>query len=147
MPTPENEPEKPEPVIKPVFSVAELINPLRHANWKIMVAVWAVMIAVLLLAYHFKWEPRVVGGGVLLVALYSNALAWLASIVGLIPFIGPLLVQVLALPVIWFLNATGTIISYIAVRHGYSRDILSYRIVTIALLGGIVIGFILGKLI
>ena len=34
-----------------------------------------------------------------------------------------------------------------AVRRGYSRDMLTYRGLTMALIAGIVIGFILGKLI
>ena len=147
-PSPEsNEHEEPEPITKPAFSVSELLSPLRRANWKIMVPVWAVIAGILFLGYHFHWEPRIVGGGVLLLALYSNALVWLASMVGLLPIVGPLLVKILALPVIWFLNATGSMISYVAVRRGYSRDVLTYRGLTMALIAGIVIGFILGKLI
>jgi hypothetical protein len=37
-------------------------------------------------------------------------------------------------------------VSYIAIKRGYSKDVISYRSVTIALLVGIVIGFVIGHL-
>ena len=45
---------------------------------------------------------------------------------------------------IWLLNAVGYLVSYIAIKRGYSKDVISYRGVTIALLVGIVIGYVLG---
>jgi tetrahydromethanopterin S-methyltransferase subunit F len=37
-------------------------------------------------------------------------------------------------------------VSYIAIRRGYSKDVLTYRGLTVAVIIGIVIGFVLGKL-
>jgi hypothetical protein len=36
---------------------------------------------------------------------------------------------------------------HIAIKRGYSKDVLNYRVITVALLIGITIGYILGKLI
>jgi hypothetical protein len=41
----------------------------------------------------------------------------------------------------------GYLVALVAIKRGYSKDVLSYRGVTIALIIGIVIGFIIGRLI
>jgi hypothetical protein len=65
----------------------------------------------------------------------------------MVPIVGPLLVKVLSLSIIWLLNAIGYLVSYIAIKRGYSKDVISYRGVTIALITGIVIGFVLANLV
>lgn len=67
--------------------------------------------------------------------------------ISLVPVIGPVIVKVLSIGFIWLLNAVGYLVSYIAIRRGYSRDVLTYRGLTVAVIIGIVIGFVLGKLI
>ena len=81
-----------------------------------------------------------------MLAALSHALAWLVGIIALVPIIGPLLVKVLSLSIIWLLNAIGYLVSYVAIKRGYSKDVLTYRAITIALISGIVIGFVLGNL-
>ena len=88
-----------------------------------------------------------IAGSVLIVGLLSNAFAWLAGLVMLVPIIGPLIVKVLSIGFIWLLNAIGYLVAYIAIRRGYSKDVLTYRGLTVALIVGIVIGYVLGKLI
>jgi hypothetical protein len=68
------------------------------------------------------------------------------GIITLLPFIGPLLVKVLSLSIIWLLNAIGYLVAYVAIKRGYSKDVLTYRAITIALITGIVIGFLMGSL-
>ena len=67
--------------------------------------------------------------------------------VGLVPVVGPLVVHVLALPFIWILNGLGYIVSLIAIKRGYTKDIIATRAMTIMLLIGITVGYILGKLV
>jgi hypothetical protein len=67
-------------------------------------------------------------------------------VIALVPIIGPLIVKVLSIGFIWILNAVGYLVSLVAIKRGYSRDVLTYRGVTIAMIIGIVIGFIIGKL-
>lgn len=63
------------------------------------------------------------------------------------PLIGPIIVKVLSFGFIWLLNAVGYLMSYIAIRRGYLRDVLTYRGLTMALLVGIVIGYIIAQFI
>jgi hypothetical protein len=49
--------------------------------------------------------------------------------------------------VIWLLNSIGYLVSMTAIKRGYSKDVLTYRGLTMALITGIVLGYIIGKLI
>jgi len=116
-------------------------------SWKIMVIMWLVMVGFAWMALEHHVDKSVVAGSVLVVGLVSNAFAWLLGVIALVPVIGPLIVKVLSIGFIWLLNAIGYLVSLVAIKRGYSRDVLTYRGVTIAMIIGIVIGYILGKLV
>ena len=92
-------------------------------------------------------DKSVIAGSLVAVGLVSNAFAWLLGIITLVPIIGPLIVKVLSIGFIWLLNAVGYLVSFIAIKRGYSKDVLTYRGLTMAVIIGIVIGFIIGKLV
>jgi len=92
-------------------------------------------------------DAKAIAGGAIVFGILSSAFTWILGTLALFPILGPLLVKVLALPVIWLLNALGYLVSFVAIRRGYSQDVLTYRSLTIALLIGIVIGYVIGKLI
>jgi len=118
----------------------------RWKDWRVMLPVLLFIIALIYLGVHYHINYEVIAGGTVVIGLISGVFAWLVGVVGLIPIIGPLIVKVLSLSVIWLLNALGYIVSYIAIRRGYSQDVLTYRGLTIALIIGIVIGFVLGSM-
>ena len=114
-------------------------------NAKVMLPLWVVIGVLVTLGIHYEVNARVIAGGVLLVGVLSNAFAWLAGLVMLVPVIGPLIVKVLSIGFIWLLNAVGYLVAFVAIRRGYSKDVLTYRGLTIALIVGIVIGYILAQ--
>ena len=116
-------------------------------NWKVMLPVWLAMIGLTWWAIEQRVDASVIAGSVVVVGLISNAFAWLLGLIALVPVIGPLIVKVLSVGFLWLLNAVGTLVSFIAIKRGYSKDVLTYRGLTVAVIIGIVIGFILGKLI
>jgi hypothetical protein len=115
-------------------------------NWKMMLPLWIGIGGLVWLGLHFNVDRSVIAGSVLAVGLLSNAFAWLLGMISLVPIIGPIIVKVLSIGFIWLLNAVGYLVSYIAIRRGYSRDVLTYRGLTVSVIIGIVIGFVLGKL-
>ena len=130
----------------PEFNTEDLITPPRRLlDWRYMVPIWLGLIAIVVISYYSDWDVRVAGGGVLIVAILSNAITWLAAVIGMVPIVGPVVVKVLALPFIWLLNAVGYVISLVAIRRGFSKDVLTYRGLTIALIVGVVIGYVVGK--
>lgn len=116
-------------------------------NWKVMLPVWLAIVGLTWWAIEQHVDASVIAGSVVVVGLISNAFAWLLGLIALVPVIGPLIVKVLSAGFIWLLNAVGALVSFIAIKRGYSKDVLTYRGLTVAVIIGVVIGFILGKLI
>ncbi len=116
-------------------------------NWKVMVPLWLAIAALVWLGLRYHVDGRVIAGGVFVVGMLSNAFAWLLGIIAVVPLVGPLIVKVLSIGFIWLLNAVGYLVSFIAIRRGYSKDVLTYRGLTVAVIIGIVIGYVMGKLI
>ena len=88
-----------------IFDQDALIETPKRGAWKIMLPLSLVLLAVIFAAWHLGWHAKAVTAGVLLFAGFSHLLAWLLGIITLLPFIGPLLVKVLSLSIIWLLNA------------------------------------------
>jgi hypothetical protein len=130
-----------------IFNSAEITQPAKSGTWKWMLPLSVVLAISVFAAWHFNWHAKAVTTGVVIFATISHVFAWIVAMVGLIPIIGPLIVKVLSIGVIWLLNAIGYLVSYVAIKRGYSKDVLTYRAVTVALIVGIVIGYILCNLI
>ena len=116
-------------------------------DWKVMVLLWIVMLGLTWWAIEEHVNVSVIAGSVVVFGLITNAFAWLLGIIAMVPLIGPLIVKVLSIGFIWLLNAVGYLVSFIAIKRGYSKDVLTYRGLTVAVIIGIVVGFVLGKLI
>ena len=117
-----------------------------HAFWK-TILVWIIIILFIVVALHFNIDRTIIGAAVVVFGLITQAFVGLIGIISLIPFIGPIIAKILALPIFWLINALGYFVSVIAIKRGYSKDVINYRVLTIVLLVGIVIGFILAKII
>jgi hypothetical protein len=135
------------PEIPKVFSDEAITPPSIRGAWKIMLPLGILLAGVTIVAWHYGWHAKAVTTGVLIFAGLSHVFAWLLSIITLVPIIGPILVKVLSLSIIWLLNAVGYLVSFVAIKRGYSKDVLTYRGVTIALITGIVIGYVIGSLV
>lgn len=116
-------------------------------KYEFAIIAWVTMGVLVLIGLYVGIDKHVIGGVVILVGLIGQAFAALVVWIGFIPFIGPIAAKVLALPFIWLINGIGYLASIIAIKRGYSKDVLNYRVITVALLIGITIGYILGKII
>ena len=94
-----------------------------------------------------KLDIRAITIITLLLGYITNVFIGLSTLFGLIPFIGPIIVKVFTIPFFWLLNGMGYFTSAYAIKKGYGRDIVGHRLITITLLTGIVLGYILGHLI
>lgn len=140
--------QKPPPQKTPeVFTLAEVAPSPSPRSWKRMLPVWIVLVGLVWLGLHYDFDARLVAGVAIVFGLVSSAFGWLLGLIGLLPVVGPLALKVLALPIIWLLNAIGYLVSFVAIRRGYSQDVLTYRGLTVALLIGIVLGFVIGRLV
>jgi hypothetical protein len=99
------------------------------------------------LMLKLEWDVRAIAIITLVVGYITNVFAGLSILTASIPIIGPIVVKLFAIPFFWMLNLTGYFTSLIAIKKGYGKTIMSHRIITITLLTGILIGYILGYLI
>jgi hypothetical protein len=127
------------------ISEKSLFGKFNWKDWRHMLPVFLLLAVLIYLGYHYQVDHKVIVGGTVVIGLLSGAFAWLVGIIGLVPIIGPIIVKVLSIGFIWLLNAVGYVISYIAIKRGYSKDVLTYRGLTIALLVGIVLGYIMAQ--
>jgi hypothetical protein len=134
--------KKPEKIFNPEIKVHQV----KRGRWKIMLPVLVILIIILLLSNYYHWDAKVTAAGALLFSLGSGLVAWLLSLIAIVPIVGPIIVKVVTMSFIWLLNAVGYCVAYIAIRRGYSKDVLTYRAITIALLIGIVIGYVVAQL-
>jgi hypothetical protein len=111
------------------------------------ITTWTIIILAVALGLYLKIDKEIIAVSVVVFGIIANAFAGLAGFIALIPFIGPLIIKVLSLPIFWLLNALGYYVSVIAIKKGYGRDVVSYRMITVFFLLGFAVGFIIAKLI
>lgn len=119
----------------------------RWQDWKVMLPVTILTVGFLYWGLQHQWDVKMLAGVALLVGFVSGAFVWIVGLIGLLPVIGPIIVKVLSFGFIWLLNALGYLVSFIAIRRGYSKDVLTYRGLTVALMLGIVIGYVIAQFI
>ncbi len=109
--------------------------------------IWTLLIIFVAIAFAVGLDNKAIAFFTIIFGLISQAFIGLINLIALIPVIGPLVAKVLALPVYWILNALGYFVSLIAIKKGYSKDVINYRVLTIVFLVGLAVGFVIGKLI
>ena len=92
-------------------------------------------------------DKKVVVFGTVLIGVFTQAFAGLAALVGALPLIGPFIVKVFALPIIWIIHASGSLVGAVAIKKGYSKEMVKSRVLTLALFIGILIGYIIGHIV
>ncbi len=114
--------------------------------WKVII-IWIAILIFIELGLHFGLDKKIIAVLAVVFGILSNAFAGLMAIIALVPIIGPLIVRVLSLPVFWLLNAIGYYVSVVAIKKGYSKNIINYRVITIIFLVGFTFGYLIAKLI
>lgn len=111
------------------------------------VLIWIGIAIFAVVGLSLGLDKKAIAFLVFIFGLISQAFIGIIGLIGLVPVIGPILAKVLALPFFWILNAIGYFLSIVAIKRGYSKAVLDYRILTIVFLIGIAVGFIIGRLI
>ena len=117
------------------------------SNYRTAILAWVIIILVIYAGLYYSIDKSAVALAVLIIGVLGHAFAALLAWIGFLPIVGPMIAHVLSLPFLWMINGVGYVASIIAIKRGYSKDVLSYRVITITLLFGITLGYVLGKLI
>ncbi|HEY5614898.1 MAG TPA: hypothetical protein VIL52_02675 [Bacteroidota bacterium] len=113
--------------------------------WTAILA-WVVIIVGVEIGLYYGFDEGILTLVALIVGFLGQAFAALIAWIGLLPLVGPIAAKVLSLPFIWLLNGIGYLVTIVAIKRGYPKEVLNYRVLTITLLVGITIGYILGKI-
>ena len=122
---------------------------ISYYKWKILL--WSVLFsligATLVYGPEYGINQRIVVFITLVLGIFTQVFTGITSLIALIPFFGPFILKVISIPIFYILNAVGWIVSGVAIKKGYVNELSKSRTVTLALLIGIIIGYILGNLI
>ena len=106
-----------------------------------------VLVVLLFIGIRLNLDAKILSAILIVLAFITKAFSGLFLLIGLVPVIGPFLVQILTLPLFWMLNGIGYFASIVAIKKGHGKEVITYRILTIIFLIGVACGFIISRLI
>ena len=122
---------------------------ISNLKWKIVL--WILLFTMICLAFSYGKQyginERIIILATLVLWVFTQIFTGITSLIAIIPFFGPFILKVISIPIFYFLNALGWVVSAIAIKKGYVNELSKSRTVTFALLVGIIIGYILGNII
>ena len=122
---------------------------ISNLKWKIVL--WILLFTIVYLAFSYGKQygvnERIIILVTLILGVFTQIFTGITSLIAIIPFFGPFILKVISIPIFYFLNALGWVVSAIAIKKGYVNELSRSRTVTFALLVGIIIGYILGNII
>ena len=124
----------------------EEAEPVKKRYQQVLILFLATGI-IILLGVYFRWDKRIIGGGVFLFGLVSQGWASLVALLGGVPVVGSIIVRFLALPLLFLVNGIGNLLSFVAIKMGYKKEIMDTKLLAWTFAGGLLIGFIIGGLI
>ena len=115
-------------------------------RWKHILA-WALILVIIIIALKMEVDGKIVVFVTLILGFFTQIFAGFGALIAMVPWIGPFVIKVFTIPFFWLLNAMGYFVSIIAIKKGYSKQLTRSRVLTVALLFGIIIGYVLGHII
>lgn len=113
---------------------------------KLLVIIFFSSIILIYLSFRFGINKPVTALIVILFGVFSQLFAEILAIIALIPIAGPIIVKVISIPVIILMNGIGYIITFFAFKKGYKMEVAKSKLFTTALLIGVMLGYLLGKI-
>ena len=114
-------------------------------GWR-MVILWGAIGLLIFVGFLLGLDKKLVALVILLFGFLTQAFTGLLGLLGLLPWVGPVLVKIISGPFIWLLNGLGTLVAFLALRRGYKVDLLKSRIIVTTFLLGLVVGILVGTL-
>ena len=116
-------------------------------QYKFHLVLWLLIAAGIIVALQYGIDQKLVVLSTLILGIFTQVFAGLGALIAMVPIIGPFLVKIVTIPFFWLINALGHGVSIVAIKKGYSKELVKSRVLTVAILVGILIGYIMGNLI
>ena len=99
------------------------------------------------IAFYYGIDKKLLVFAAFILSVFTEVFVGVSVLIATIPVVGPMIIKLVTIPVFWVFNAMGTLVSGIAIKKGYATEMARGRILTLALLIGITIGYIIGNLV
>ena len=106
-----------------------------------------LLITAIGIALYYGIDKKIIVLSAFIIGVFTELFVGVVALIAAIPLIGPMIIKIVSIPIFWVLNALGTLVSGIAIKKGYATELARGRIMTLALLIGMIIGYIIGNLI
>ena len=116
-------------------------------SYRKKIVIWMMAGCLIFAASYYGIDKKLIVFTAFIIGVFTEIFAGIGILVAAIPVIGPMIIKVVSIPIFWILNALGTLVSGIAIKKGYATELAKGRIMTLALLIGMIIGYIIGNLI
>ena len=107
---------------------------------------WLLACAIIGFALYYGIDKKIIVFAAFIIGIFTELFVGIGALVAAIPLIGPMIIKIISIPIFWILNALGTLVSGVAIKKGYATELAKGRIMTLALLIGMIIGYIIGNL-
>ena len=116
-------------------------------SYRRKIVIWMIAGGLIFAASYYGIDKKLIVFTAFIIGVFTEIFAGIGVLVAAIPVVGPMIIKIISIPIFWILNALGTLVSGIAIKKGYATELAKGRIMTLALLIGMIIGYIIGNLI
>ena len=116
-------------------------------SYRKKIIIWLIIGGLIFTASYYGIDKKLIVFAAFIIGVFTEIFAGIGILVAAIPVVGPMIIKIVSIPIFWILNALGTLVSGIAIKKGYATELAKGRIMTLALLIGMIIGYIIGNLI
>ena len=116
-------------------------------SYRKKIVTWMIAGGLIFTASYYGIDKKLIVLTAFIIGVFTEIFTGIGVLVAAIPVVGPMIIKIVSIPIFWILNALGTLVSGIAIKKGYATELAKGRIMTLALLIGMIIGYIIGNLI
>jgi len=135
------------PEILPHKNQSEMSKVSILSTYRNKIIIWTLIVAIIYVALYYGIDKKLIVFAAFIIGVFTEIFAGIGILIAAIPVVGPMIIKIISIPIFWVLNALGTLVSGLAIKKGYATELARGRIMTLALLIGMIIGYIIGNLI
>ena len=107
---------------------------------------WIIIIIISAILISLNIDKRIIAIVSIVIGWLTNAFLGVSALIATIPVVGPIIVNLVSLPFFWLMNGIGFFSSAYAIKKGETQLALTHRLVSVVLVIGIIIGYVLAHL-
>ena len=108
---------------------------------------WILLTTAFICSTNYGIDKKIIVFIAFVISVFTEVFVGLSALVATIPVVGPMIIKIVTIPVFWIFNAMGTLVSGLAIKKGYATELARGRVLTLALLVGTILGYIIGNLV